>query len=87
MNQAIEARRGGDDAQESLREIQDILVTAPIRYSRPKLVDQLQYLYGNMLTADQDPGVDAQTRYVQLRAILDDAQTRLERLLRSVADR
>ena len=41
VNQAIEARRGGDDAQESLREIQDILVTAPRRYSRPKLVDQL----------------------------------------------
>ena len=87
VNQAIDARRGGDDAQESLREIQDILVTAPRRYSRPKLVDQLQYLYGNMLTADQEPGVDAQERYVQLRAVLDDAQRRLDRLLRSVTDR
>ncbi len=87
VNGAIESGRGGESAQAELTEIKDILVTAPIRYSRPKLVDQLQYLYGNLLTSDQEPGVDAEERYVQLRGILDDAQRRLERLLRSVADR
>ena len=65
-------------------ELREKMITAPVRYSRPMLVDQLSYLYGNLLSADQEPGMDAYTRYTELRGMLDDYQQQLERLLRSV---
>ena len=56
---------------------------APIRYSRPMLVDQLQYLYGNLTRADQEPGADAYRRYDVLNSALEEHIRRLERLLRA----
>lgn len=81
---AQESGRGGERTQEALAELREKMITAPVRYSRPMLVDQLSYLYGNLLSADQEPGMDAFNRYTELRGMLDDYQQQLERLLRSV---
>ena len=84
-----EARqRGGGALAEEVEEIERELVTAPVRYSRPMLVDQLQYLYGNLTRADQEPGADAYRRYDVLNTELQEHIRRLERLLRAnAADR
>ena len=47
------------------------------------LVDQLQYLYGNLTRADQEPGGDAVRRYDQLNTALQEHIRTLERLLRA----
>ena len=57
------------------------LVTAPRRYSQPMLVDQLDYLYGNLDTADQRPGKDATDRYEALNRQLEELTGRLDELL------
>ena len=46
-----------------------------------------RYLYSMITTADQEPGADAQARFIQLRAQLDDLISDLERLQRTVTDR
>ena len=48
------------------------MITASTRYSRPMLVDQLEYLYQNLGKADQRPGQDAYTRYAELAAALEE---------------
>ena len=70
-----------DGALGALRDIYDELVTASIRYSQPRVVDQLQYLYSNLIVADQRPGRDAELRYDDLRAALDEQMAALEQLL------
>ena len=62
----------------SLAAIRSALVTEPIRYSRPVIVDQLSYLYSNLLTADQRPGKDAVDRYEELSAALAEQLSTLE---------
>jgi len=83
---AQEAGRGGDQTQQTLAELRENMITAPIRYSRPMLVDQLNYLYGNLLRADQDPGGEATGRFFELREELDGYVQQLERALRSVTE-
>ncbi|MDE2784890.1 MAG: hypothetical protein OXK77_18215, partial [Gemmatimonadota bacterium] len=79
-----EARqRGGGNLAAEIEAIERELVTAPRRYSRPMLVDQLQYLYSNLTRADQEPGQDAIVRYDQLNTALEEHVSRLERLLRA----
>jgi hypothetical protein len=80
INEARE--RGGGSLADEIEAIERELVTAPIRYSRPMLVDQLQYLYSNLTRADQEPGQDAIVRYDQLHTALEEHVTRLEQLLR-----
>lgn len=76
---------GGRRLSDEVDEIEKALVTEPIRYSKPMLVDQLQYLYGNLMRADQEPGRDAYQRYDQLNSELEEHIQRLERLLRANA--
>ncbi len=84
VHRIAEAReRGGGSLAAEVAAIEQALVTAPVRYSRPMLVDQLQYLYGNLTRADQEPGQDAVVRYEQLDAELEAHVTRLERFLRA----
>jgi len=42
-----------------------------IRYPQPMLIDQINYLYNMINSADQKPGRDAHERYAELRAQLD----------------
>ena len=78
------AREGSaDDVRTALEEIREALVTAPSRYSRPVIIDQLSYLYSNLIRADQQPGQDAVNRYQELNSLLSDHIGRLEQLLRT----
>ena len=52
-------------------ELERILVTPPIRYSRPALQSQIQYLYGAASSADQQVGKDVIARYAELKRELD----------------
>ena len=70
-----------DGALGALREIYDELVTGSTRYSQPRVVDQLQYLYSNLIVAAQRPGRDAELRYEDLRGVLDEQMAALEQLL------
>ena len=75
--------RGGGELAAEVEAVERELVTEPRRYSRPMLVDQLQYLYGNLTRADQEPGEDAVRRYDQLNTALQGHIRTLERLLRA----
>ncbi len=75
--------RGGGELAAEIEAIEAELKTRPRRYSRPMLIDQLQYLYGNLVRADQEPGEDARIRYDQLESELERHIGDLERLLRS----
>ncbi len=57
------------------------LSTEPIRYSQPKLVDQLEYLYGMTTRADQRIGRDAVLRYRELDNQLARVRERVRELL------
>ncbi|MFQ5741943.1 MAG: WD40/YVTN/BNR-like repeat-containing protein, partial [Acidobacteriota bacterium] len=80
-----EAKKALDEPDEQLRaglsHLQSQLVTASVRYSRPMLIDQLAYLYENLIRADQRPGHDAYQRYDELRRTLRDYTLALEKLL------
>ena len=66
-----------DGANPELEAIHEELMTRPVRYSQPMLLDQLGYLASNLDTADQPPGRDARERYAELRGQLDDLLSRL----------
>jgi len=76
----LEAAERASPAGPALAAIRSALVTEPVRYSRPVLVDQLSYLYSNLTTADQRPGTDAYDRYAELAAMLAEQVTRLDAL-------
>ncbi|HET8772041.1 MAG TPA: hypothetical protein VFM71_13740, partial [Gemmatimonadaceae bacterium] len=58
------------------------LVTRPIRYSTPMLLDQINYLNGMINGADQKVGRDAITRLDELRGQLATLTTEFERIMR-----
>jgi hypothetical protein len=69
------------DTLKMLRVLDTALTTDPVRYSQPKLVDQLDYLYGMTTSADQRIGGDAVVRYRELEEELKRIQTRVAGLL------
>jgi photosystem II stability/assembly factor-like uncharacterized protein len=75
--------RGAESALRALDEIREQLLTGEVRYSQPMLIDQLEYLYENLDTADQEPGRDASVRYEELNEALQTHIRNLERILRS----
>ena len=78
-----------DDAQaldDALAVIEAQFVDEPYRYSPIMLLGQLQYLYGNLDSADQEPGRDAIVRHDELAAQLEGLIADLERLLGTMRD-
>ncbi len=69
------------DVLRRLQSLQQLLITPPIRYSEPALQSHIQYLYNAAMGADQKVGHDVVTRYLQLRAQLDDALRQLRPLI------
>ena len=65
-----QAAQGSEQATR-LAALEAQVVTAPIRYSQPMLIDQLNYLYGLVTGADQKLGRDAIARYDELKRELD----------------
>jgi photosystem II stability/assembly factor-like uncharacterized protein len=57
------------------------LTTNAVRYSQPKLVDQLEYLYGMTTSADQRIGRDAVLRYRELEGELKRVRSKVTALL------
>ncbi|MGH9337296.1 MAG: hypothetical protein ACRD21_26410, partial [Vicinamibacteria bacterium] len=79
LERALEGASSDDRAK--LLTVQNALVAAPIRYSRPMIVDQIEYLYENLDTADQRPGKDAYDRFEELTAELQEQLRALDRVL------
>jgi hypothetical protein len=71
---AIESSEG--ETLETLNQIKSDLMTEPVRYSKPKLIDQLKYLYENLMRADQRPGIAADERFKELDIELKSALAR-----------
>ncbi len=85
MQAAMEAGASGE-VKQTIDRIRPLMETAPVRYSRPMLVDQLQYLYSNVMRWDQPPGDDAVVRYDELYTLLQSYMRDLERVLRTVTE-
>ena len=79
---------GGEnsDAYAELVALQERLEIEGASYPPRMLLNQIRYLYSMITTADQEPGADAQARFIQLREQLDDLIADLERLQRTVTD-
>jgi hypothetical protein len=76
-------KEASESTAEALAKIRKQLVTEPIRYSQPMLTDQLEYLYSNLIRADQVPGQDAYERHEELSTALRDHLQALEQALGS----
>ena len=76
---ALEAPAARADTA-SLRRLRARLVTSREgSYPQPMLVDQIDYLYGMLTTADQRPGQDAYQRYRELEAQVAEAEAEMGR--------
>ncbi len=77
--------RGATGAQaEELAKLNELaakLITSPVRYSEPKLLTHITYLYSMTNGADQKPGKDAVDRFRVLRKELDDRKKELDKIL------
>ncbi|MFI5231370.1 MAG: WD40/YVTN/BNR-like repeat-containing protein [Gemmatimonadales bacterium] len=73
----------GAQAEElaKLNALADDLITSPIRYSEPKLLTHITYLYSMTNGADQRPGKDAIDRLKVLRTRLDEKKKALDKIL------
>jgi hypothetical protein len=64
--------------EELLVAIKKRLISDPGRYAQPMLLDQLEYLYSNLIRADQRPGQDAYDRFEELNNALQEQTKKLE---------
>jgi len=74
VQEAKKGQREGSDGWRRLDAVETQLATASaggIRYPQPMLIDQLEYLYDMITTADQKVGRDGFERYDELRKQLD----------------
>ena len=69
------------DRLTKLNELAEKLITSPIRYSEPKLLTHITYLYSMTNGADQKPGRDAVERLQVLKKALDDRKKELDKIL------
>jgi photosystem II stability/assembly factor-like uncharacterized protein len=68
--------KGGED--EILSAVEKQLVSEAGRYAQPMLLDQIEYLYSNLIRADQRPGEDAYNRYEELQMALQVQTDKIE---------
>jgi photosystem II stability/assembly factor-like uncharacterized protein len=67
----------------AIAQLEQTVLTPPIRYSKPGLQAHIGYLYSMSLGADQQVGRDAIDRYAELRKQLDDVKARLAQVVSS----
>jgi photosystem II stability/assembly factor-like uncharacterized protein len=72
----------GSDKLRRIEALERILLTPPVRYSRPGLQAQIQYLYFAEMGADQKVGHDTVLRYQTLRKELDKTKAELAAIMR-----
>ena len=66
--------------RDSVEALERVLLTPPVRYSRPGLQSQIGYLYGATTGQDQQVGRDAIVRYQSLRKEMDAVMKRIAAL-------
>ena len=85
LRQAQQKLRGATGAQldqlTKLNELAAKIITSPIRYSEPKLLTHITYLYSMTNGADQKPGKDAVDRLQVLRTDLEARKKELDRII------
>jgi photosystem II stability/assembly factor-like uncharacterized protein len=85
LRAAQQKLRGATGAQADqlakLNALADKMITSPIRYSEPKLLTHITYLYSMTNGADQRPGKDAIDRLKVLRKDLDERKKELDKLV------
>ena len=85
LRQAQQKLRGATGAQldqlTKLNELAAKIITTPIRYSEPKLLTHITYLYSMTNGADQKPGKDAVDRLKVLRTDLEARKKELDRII------
>jgi photosystem II stability/assembly factor-like uncharacterized protein len=69
------------DQLTKLNELAAKIITSPIRYSEPKLLTHITYLYSMTNGADQKPGKDAVERLKVLRTDLEARKKELDRII------
>src|SRR5262249_42132304 len=69
------------DQLTKLNELAAKLITSPIRYSEPKLLTHITYLYSMTNGVDQRPGKDAVDRLQVLKKELDDRKKELDKII------
>jgi hypothetical protein len=80
VRQARRAAPAGADTA-ALGALERAVLAEPVRYGRPGLQTQVQYLYGAALGADQPVGRDVLARYAELRREVDARRREADRLL------
>ena len=85
LRAAQQKLRGATGAQldqlTKLNELAAKIITSPIRYSEPKLLTHITYLYSMTNGADQKPGKDAVDRLKVLRTDLEARKKELDRII------
>ncbi len=85
LRQAQQKLKGATGAQldqlTKLNELAAKIITTPIRYSEPKLLTHITYLYSMTNGADQKPGKDAVDRLKVLRTDLEARKKELDRII------
>ncbi|HEX7546615.1 MAG TPA: hypothetical protein VF368_07790, partial [Gemmatimonadaceae bacterium] len=85
LRAAQQKLRGATGAQADqlakLNALAEKLITSPIRYSEPKLLTHITYLYSMTNGADQKPGKDAVDRLKVLRTDLDAKKKELDKIV------
>ncbi len=78
----------GTDVERELKEIERALLTdrTITSYPQPMLRDQMNYLYRNSQSSDQEPAADMYERLNVLVTELEQHKERLQRLIRMVTD-
>ena len=66
VEKKLKKMKDDSDEKEALKKLKDALVQSKGRYTQPKLLSQIGYLYGVVVRADQMPGKDAFERYEEL---------------------
>ncbi|MGD8539434.1 MAG: hypothetical protein PVI66_12020 [Candidatus Aminicenantes bacterium] len=66
-----------DEGDGTLAAIKKQLISEPGRYAQPMLLDQLEYLYSNLIRADQRPGKDAYDRYEELNKAFQELNAKI----------
>jgi photosystem II stability/assembly factor-like uncharacterized protein len=86
LENAQERAAEGSNVAKELKEIERALLTDQTisSYPQPMLRDQMNYLYSNSQSADQEPGADMYTRLEELVTELEQHKERLQRLIRMV---
>lgn len=85
LRQAQQKLKGATGTQldqlTKLNELAAKIITTPIRYSEPKLLTHITYLYSMTNGADQKPGKDAVDRLKVLRTDLEARKKELDRII------